>query len=102
MQLRVFCFFDSKVGVFSTPFFCRHVGEALRIAQQLGEDPQTQIGRYPADFSLVEVGSFDDQTGVMTALPHHSHGVVAGFLAAKRSLQSQLAFDEPAKLGEVM
>lgn len=102
MELRVFCFFDSKVGVFSTPFFCRHVGEALRIAHQVGEDQQTQIGRHPADFSLVEVGSFDDQTGVMTPLPHHSHGVVAGFLASKRAAQRTLFEAEPAKLGEVM
>lgn len=96
MMKRVFCFYDMKVGIFGTPFFCRHVGEALRIAQQLASDGETVIGRHPADFSLVEIGEFDDTTGAMVAGQHVSHGVVAGFLAAQARMQGALFGDREA------
>lgn len=63
MLLRVFTLLDTKSGIHSAPFFMAHPGQAIRAVQTVGEDINTTVGRHPADFMLVELGTFDDQTG---------------------------------------
>lgn len=63
MLLNMFTIYDSKTETYSPPFFMRTTGEAVRTFQDLSVDKDTSIGRYPADFTLFEVGTFDDKTG---------------------------------------
>lgn len=63
MKITAFSLFDTKTGVYGTPFFMLHVGQAVRAVQDLGNDMNTTIGRHPADYSLVILGEFDDATG---------------------------------------
>jgi len=65
MQLKVFSIFDSKVGVYSNPFFCRSKGEALRTFGDLANDPQSRVCHHPGDFTLFELGEFEDNTAVI-------------------------------------
>jgi hypothetical protein len=80
-----FSFFDSKAGYFSPPFFYPHRGQAIRTAIDLGSDPNTQIGRYPSDFSLFEIGTFDDQTGLFAPVTPLSLGVVSALLPKEQA-----------------
>lgn len=81
MILKAFAFLDLKTGSYSLPFFHRHMGEAIRTAMDLGSDKNTQIGRYPGDFELVELGSFCQATGQFSASTPHPLGVVVTYLA---------------------
>lgn len=74
-NLKAFCAEDLKCGVFLPPFFCAHVGQALRQWEDLVNDQKTLMGRHPMDFRLVEIGSFDDSTGALVSIKAH---VVSG------------------------
>lgn len=63
MMLKVFSLYDTKTGLHGTPFVMQHVGQAIRACQDLAGDLNTTVGRHPADYMLVELGTFDDNTG---------------------------------------
>lgn len=89
MMIKVFCLYDTKTGIFGTPFFMQHVGQAVRACQDLGADLSTTIGRHPADYMLCELGEFDDNSGSFTNQLLH-HATVVNLLEA-RPLQGLLA-----------
>ncbi|WNK12594.1 MAG: nonstructural protein [Microvirus sp.] len=61
--------YDSKVQTFAQPFQMRTKGEALRGWQDVCNDPSTQISKYPEDYSLHELGEYDEETGSFINLP---------------------------------
>lgn len=63
-----YCIVDRKAGLYNNPVFYLRDGQAVRDFQTLCSDRQTMIGRYPEDFALYCVGSFDDETGKFTSL----------------------------------
>jgi hypothetical protein len=63
MELKVFSVYDSKAGFYGNPIYLHTKGEALRTWEDAANDPQSQIGKYPADFTLFEIGEFDNVTG---------------------------------------
>lgn len=63
MQTKVYSLFDRKVGVHSVPMFFTHEGYFLRAVMEIVKDPNTNVGRHPADFELLYLGTFDDNTG---------------------------------------
>lgn len=82
MMLMAFSLLDTKTGHFSPPFFMGGRGQAIRAVMELGADMSTTVGRHPGDFSLVQLGQFDDQTGVLTPCHPDVLGVVSSFLPA--------------------
>lgn len=66
MILQTFTLLDTKSGIHNPPFFMSHVQQAIRACIELGQDMRTTVGRHPADFMLVELGTFDDQNGQFT------------------------------------
>lgn len=60
----VFSVFDVKSGTFGTPFFCVNPAVALRTFQDLVNDSQSVVNRYPDDFQLFQFGQFDESTGL--------------------------------------
>lgn len=73
MVLKAFSIRDQKGEIFHTPFFKHTIGEAERDFSSLVRDDKSQVSKFPEDFDLYHVGSYDDQTGVFQALdtPHH-------------------------------
>lgn len=63
MQLRVFSIFDSKVGAYAQPFYSRTTAEAIRSVTEALNDPQSTLSKYPHDFILFDLATYDDQTG---------------------------------------
>lgn len=80
MILQAFCVLDTKTGIHHAPFFFPHVGAAVRAFKDLAGDMSTTIGRHPADFSLICVGLFDDQSGQLQAAPFQHLGTAASYL----------------------
>jgi len=66
MKVKVYTFFDCKVGAYMQPFFAQSSGAALRILLASIERPDHILAKHPADFTLFELGEFDDQTGHFT------------------------------------
>lgn len=63
MNVKVFSIFDSKLGSYGAPYFALATGGAIRQFMDVVNDNQSLISRYPADFTLFEVGKWDDKEG---------------------------------------
>lgn len=61
MLLRVYSLFDSKVGAYQSPIFRRSKLEAIRDFADKVNDPSNPLSRYSEDFTLFELGVFDDE-----------------------------------------
>jgi len=72
MQLKIYSIRDSKSECFTQPFFQHTAGEAERNFKTLVNDEKSTQNKYPEDFSLWEIGNYDDNTGKITPIePHH-------------------------------
>ena len=84
MKLKLFACHDSKAGAFMQPFFFQATGQAIRAFSDTVNDPKTQLNRHPADFTLFELGTFDDQTGEVETIKPLNLGVALSFLNLER------------------
>lgn len=80
MIIKAFALYDTKGGMFHTPFFMHHIGMAIRACVDLASDMNTTVGRHPNDFALYEIGAYDDATGTMASMPPNNLGLVGSFL----------------------
>lgn len=76
MILHVMSLFDKKARAFNRPFFVAHVDLGVRslageVNQQASATPPSELARFPEDFALYTLGTFDDGTGhfQLTATP---------------------------------
>lgn len=68
MKLKVFSCFDSKVGAYMKPFYAHSAGEAMRTVIDASSGQDNMLSRHPGDFTLFELGVYDDQTGQFAQL----------------------------------
>lgn len=66
MKLLVFSVFDEKAQAYLTPFYLPTVATAVRAMTDCINDRNHQFHAHTADYSLFELGSFDDSNGVHT------------------------------------
>lgn len=65
MQKQMFSIYDSKAKVFSNPFTSINTATAVRDFQRAASDPHSDISRFPEDYTLFDLATFDDVTGVI-------------------------------------
>lgn len=68
MTYLIFSILDVKAHLFGPPFYSRHTGEALRNFTELVNDDRSTVSKYPADFQLVQLGTFNDEDGSFTTI----------------------------------
>lgn len=57
--------YDSQVKVYSQPMIMQNKGAAMRAWIEAANDKSQNIGKYPEDHTLFEIGSWDDDNGVI-------------------------------------
>lgn len=62
---QVYSVRDAKTQAFSPPFIASNNGEALRQFDMLCKNPETMVHKFPADFALFHIGSFQEQLGLL-------------------------------------
>lgn len=67
MTNGMYTIYDVKAEAYLAPFFARTDGEAIRMILNALEDPQTMLAKYPLDYKLVKVGTWDNQVGKVAA-----------------------------------
>lgn len=60
MKLKAFSVYDEKAECFAHPFFVSATGIATRMLATWANNPESTICKYPSDFTLYEVGSWND------------------------------------------
>ena len=80
MLLKVFGIYDSKAEAYLQPFFMKSKGEAIRALTALVNDKDHNFGKYSEDFTLFELGSWNDANATFEMLhTPHSMGVLMEF-----------------------
>jgi len=66
MKLKLFVVYDAKTQSYGVPFFRDFTANAIREWSEVASnrsDKQNQIAKFPSDFTLFEIGSFEQGTG---------------------------------------
>jgi len=66
MIYGIFSLHDAKAAAFAQPFYSPNRATAQRHFMAALEDPQSVVSKFPADFRLYELATFDDSTGNIT------------------------------------
>lgn len=59
----IFSVYDVASGTFQRPFVALKKGEAIRSFVDICADKSHPLGQHPEDYTLFELGSFNDQSG---------------------------------------
>lgn len=65
MFLKVYSIYDSGVEAYMQPFYARAKGEAIRMFTNTVNDVSTVVNAHPDQFTLFEIGVFDDKAGMV-------------------------------------
>lgn len=63
MVLVVVSVRDSAVDAYSRPFYVPTIGMAVRSFQDEVNNPESPMYKHPADYTLFELATFDEDTG---------------------------------------
>lgn len=75
MILRAFSVYDSKTEVYGLPWFINTTDAGIRMFADAVNDERSPYNKHPGDFSLFEIGLFDDAKGIMIENNAHvNHG----------------------------
>ena len=84
MILKVYTVYDTKAEAYLQPFFSQSKGVAIRSFQEAVRDEKSNISKYPEDFTLFELGEYDDATSKFNLhITPQSLGVAVEFLTPK-------------------
>ena len=67
----VYSIYDSKAEAYLRPFFVPTKGLALRSVGDEVNNPSSNLHKYAQDYTLFEIGEYDDSTGIITM--HKTH-----------------------------
>lgn len=84
MLLKIFSIYDTKAEAYNQPFFMTTIGQATRAFADEANNPNSNLSKHPEDYTLFEIGVFDDEDASVsmlvapkslgTALEHVSRG----------------------------
>ena len=65
----LFSVYDTVCGEYNPPFVCKNMPTAVRnMRDSLKDAKQSIIAMHPEDYVLVQIGTFDKETGIITHL----------------------------------
>lgn len=88
MLTNIYAIYDSKAEAYMQPMFMPTKGLAIRAFSAAVNDPKHQFSKYAEDYTLFELGSYNDQNAefIMKETPV-SIGVAIEFLNKQTEIQ---------------
>ena len=77
MKMEMYAVKDIKAGIFHPPLFAHNAPHAIRMCSSVLDNEESQFAKWPADFQIFHIGSFDDQSGNIDAIAPQ---LLCGFL----------------------
>ena len=62
---KIFSIHDSAAKAYLPPFFLPEEGQAIRGFKEAINNPDHSFGKWPADYSIMCIGEFDDNKGTI-------------------------------------
>jgi len=69
MITKIFSIYDSKAENFNLPVYLQSSGLAIRTFSDSVLDPESPFAKHPADYTLFELGTYDDPTSTFDIFP---------------------------------
>ena len=66
MRLKIFTVYDSKAQAYMQPFYMQSTGQAVRSFDDTVNDHQHPFSKHPEDYTLFELGEYDDQSATFS------------------------------------
>lgn len=66
-KMNIYSIFDKKAVSYMAPFYFPQKGQAIRALEDSVNDSQSMLNKHPEDYSLFELGTFDDTNGIIIA-----------------------------------
>ena len=90
MILQIFSIYDTKAESFNPPVYLTSPGLAIRSFSDSVQNPESQFAQHPEDYTLFQIGSWDDQTSKFELLstPKSLH-VAIEFVSPTHPLNNQ-------------
>ncbi len=88
MIIKMFAVYDSKAECFLPPFFFNSTGLACRYFTAQANNESSQLCTYAADFTLFEIGNYNDKNALVETISHHNLGTALSYKADKGSSNS--------------
>ncbi len=96
MEHKVFTIYDQKAQAFLPPFFLPTAAMAVRTFTNCANSDTHQFGLNPQDYTLSEIGTFDDNTALLLT---HDTPIVLG--SAYEFINPDRKKDHGPALGDV-
>lgn len=78
--LRMFCVHDVKAEAFAKPFAVPTRGIAIRAFADQVNNPDSDLHKHPEDYTLFQIGEFDESTGMIQPQAPESLGSAVQYL----------------------
>lgn len=66
---KIYTIRDKKIGNFLQPSIVNHETELTRILGELVLKEDHNFGKFPDEYELYYIGTFDEDTGIITSIP---------------------------------
>lgn len=73
MEMRAMAVYDIKAKMFGAPFFVPTRAAGVRAFSDVVNDGRSDYAKHPGDYTLHEVGKWDDATGLLAPLTPVEH-----------------------------
>lgn len=97
-MLTVYAVYDSKAEAFGSPIFCSTDGLALRGFSDACAAPDSSLHKYPADYVLFKIGTYDPNSGKLTDITPGEHIASASAIVEQLKLASAPQLPEGVKM----
>ena len=98
MIINVYSVYDLKARCYSTPFFQHNDGVALRSFIDLVNDTRSAIYAHAEDYTLNQIGTFNDDTGELISVKPKTLVTAASVQEPKEDpRQMQMPLGSPGK-----
>lgn len=83
-KLKIFTVYDAKAEAYLSPFFLPTTGLALRGFADVANEPNHQFNKYPSDYTLNEIGTYEESTAQITM---HANKINLGTALEHKTIQ---------------
>lgn len=99
---KIFTVLDIKAEAYLQPFFVPTTAFAVRSFAETCNTPDHDFQKFPEDYVLIDLGEYDEQTGIITSHPTPMPmGKALDYrttqLPQSTEVQSEIDFDNPGK-----
>lgn len=105
MITNLYTVYDTVAQCYGRPFTAQNDPIAIRSFKDITFDPNSDIARNPADYTLMHIGQFDDELGMCITERECPHPLIRGdqaqALQAAQEPKNPLDDPDPALVGQL-